>query len=209
MITSLLDATILFVIAKDLKCMEAEVDVDEADIGLVQEGQEAIFNVDAFPKIDFHAQVKQIRYQAKIVDNVVTYATLFDVANPDLKLRPGMTTNIEIKVRDAKNALVVLNKTLRINSKALKKLAKELDYDFERIPGTSSKTAIDSLWILKERKFKQIKVKTGAREGKYTQIISDNITEHTQVISEVEPLKRDNLLLKQVFQKPGTIGGGA
>ncbi|MCK4651099.1 efflux RND transporter periplasmic adaptor subunit [Candidatus Babeliales bacterium] len=207
MITSRLDATVLFIIAKDLKCMEAHVDVDEADVGLVKEKQDVTFTVDSFPFLHFDATVKQIRYLAKIVDNIVTYATILDVANPDLKLRPGMTTNVEIKVAQAKNSIVVLNKTLRINSKILKKIAKELNYGFERIKNeTISKTKIHNLWILEGQKFKQLEVKLGAKEGKYTQILNKNINENTKIVSEIAQIDKENLFLKQFFSKPGTIG---
>ena len=121
MVTSRLQATQLFTIAKDLKHMEAEIDIDEADIGLIKIGQEAIFTVDAFPQKSFRAKVKQINYDFKIKENVITYAIILDVDNPDLQLRPGMTTNVDIKVAQAKNALCVPNKALRIDKNVLKK----------------------------------------------------------------------------------------
>ncbi len=206
MITSQLQATVLYMIAKDLRKMEAHVDVDEADVGMVKEGLEATFRVDAFPKLKFEAKVKQIRYLAKIVDNVVTYATILDVDNPELKLRPGMTTNVDIKVAEVKNALVVHNKTLRINSTLLEEVAKKLGYELQRIPDTTEKTELDHVWIVDGKKFKQVKVELGVREGAYTQIISDAITDETQIVSEVSELKRENILLKQMLGKPGGIG---
>lgn len=207
MITSRLAATVLFVIAKDLHEMEAHVDVDEADVGMVQDKQEAVFKVDSFPKKKFKSKVKQIRYLAKIVDNVVTYATILEVSNPKLQLRPGMTTDVDIKVAEANNSLAVHNRCLRIDSLQLESIAKQLDYDFERIPNTTHKTEIDSIWTLENnKKFKQIKVKIGVRQGKYTQIISDHINKNTQIVYEVSPAERENLLLKQIFAKPGTIG---
>ncbi len=204
MITSRLDAKILFFIAKDLKKMEAYVDVDEADIGMVQEGQQVIFKVDAFPKLKFKSKIEQIRYLARMVNNVITYATILDVNNPDLKLRPGMTTNVDIKVAQAKNALVICNKALRIDYKQLKETAKKLDYKFEKIPGTNSKTSIDHVWILEDKeKFKQIPIKLGVREGKYTQIISDKINNNTTIITELRAPKRENIILKQIFSRQG------
>ncbi|MCF7899616.1 efflux RND transporter periplasmic adaptor subunit, partial [Candidatus Babeliales bacterium] len=119
MITSQFQATVLFVMAKDLTKMETNVDVSEADVGMVKEGQEATFRVDSFPKEIFTAKVEEIRYLAKIVDNVVTYATILNIDNPDLKFRPGMTTDVKIKVAECKNALSVPNKCLRINSSQL------------------------------------------------------------------------------------------
>lgn len=209
MITARFAATVLYRIAKDLCKMEAEVAVDEADVGLVKEGQEAIFTVDAFPKLKFKAKVKQIQYLAKNIDNVVTYATTLDVNNPNLKLRPGMTTNVDIKVKEADNALVIQNKALRLNSIILEQTAKKIGFKFKRIPGTDIKSEIDHVWILKnEDTFKQIKVETGARQGRFTQITSNNINTNTKIITEVEELQRNNKLLKQMFAKPGSLGGG-
>ncbi|MBD3273070.1 efflux RND transporter periplasmic adaptor subunit [Candidatus Dependentiae bacterium] len=206
MITSRLQATVLYKIAKDLHFMETEVDVDEADVGLVQEGQPATFTVDAFPRKRFKANVRQIRYLAKIVDNVVTYATVLDVSNPKLRLRPGMTTNVDIKVREAKNAMCVHNRSLRINSVILEQVAKKLNLGFYRIPGTDSRTEIDHVWIFDGNGFRQIKVKLGVKQGAYTQIISDEINDETQILTMVDEINKENVLLKQVFAKPGTIG---
>ena len=207
MITARFQATVLFVIAKDLHEMEAQVDVDEADVGMVQDDQEVIFTVDAFPRIKFNAKVKQIKYLAKIIDNVVTYATILDIANPDLKLRPGMTTNVEIKVREAKNALIVKNKALRINPLAMAAVAKKLEYEIQEIKEEDKKDEIDTLWTLQDKTFRQIKVKLGAREGSLSQVISNQINDRTEIVYEVKPLERENILLKQVFGKPmGGIG---
>lgn len=207
MITSRFQATVLYKIAKDLHFMETEVDVDEADVGLVEEGQPAVFTVDAFPKLKFKANVRQIRYLAKIVDNVVTYATILDVKNPDLKLRPGMTTDVNIKVRKAKNALCVHNKSLRINSVILENVAKKLELNFKRIPNTDSRTEIDNVWIFDGNSFVQIPVELGAKQGAYTQIISDKINDNDDILTFVDEINKENVLLKQVFAKPG-IGSG-
>lgn len=206
MITSRFQATVLYKIAKDLRFMEAEVDVDEADVGLVEEGQPATFAVDAFPRLKFKANVQQIRYLAKIVDNVVTYATLLYVENPDLKLRPGMTTNVDIKVREVKNALCVHNRCLRINSIILEQIAKKLNLGFNRIPGTDSRSEIEHVWIFDGDSFNQIKVKLGAQQDAYTQIISDKISDNSQIITRINEINKENVLLKQVFAKPGSIG---
>lgn len=204
MITSQYQATVLFMMAKDLTKMETNVDVSEADVGMVKEGQEAIFRVDSFPKETFKAKVEEIRYLAKIVDNVVTYATILNIDNPELKLRPGMTTDVKIKVAECKNGLVVKNKCLRINSSQLEQIAQQMKLKFERITGTDEKTEIDHIWILENNTVKQLKITTAVRQGPYTQIIG-NITDQTDIITEVADVKRDNMLLKEVFG--GAAGG--
>lgn len=103
----------LFVIAQDLRQMQVETDVDEADIGRVHVGQDAIFTVDAFAGREFHGQVLQVRKAPRVVQNVVTYTVLVSADNSDLRLLPGMTANIQIIVDERQNALKVPNAALR------------------------------------------------------------------------------------------------
>ena len=113
-----LSAPTLFVIANDLAKMQIEADVAEADIGVVQVGQEANFTVDAFPGRMFHGKVTQIRNAPKTDQNVVTYVTIIEVANPELKLKPGMTANVSIIVAQRDQALTIPNVALRFRPPA-------------------------------------------------------------------------------------------
>lgn len=106
-------APVLFTLAEDLTKMELHVDVDEADVGHVQDGQEATFTVDAYPDRTFPARITQVRYGAQTVEGVVTYQTVLDVNNSDLSLRPGMTATAEITVERIENAILVFNAALR------------------------------------------------------------------------------------------------
>jgi HlyD family secretion protein len=98
-------APVLFVIANDLKHMEINASVDEADIGRVQTGQEVTFRVDAYPDRVFHGTVTQVRLQPTTVQNVVTYNTIIGVDNADGRLMPGMTATVSVIVRESENAL--------------------------------------------------------------------------------------------------------
>lgn len=91
-----LSAPTLFSIAKDLSDMQIETSVDEADIARVKEGQEVEFTVDAYSGTTFTGKVRQVRISPATSDNVVTYPVIISVANPDLKLKPGMTANVSI-----------------------------------------------------------------------------------------------------------------
>jgi len=106
-------APVLFQIANDLTKMQVECSVDEADIGKVAESQQVRFTVDAFPDENFRGVVKQVRYSPEIVQNVVTYTTIVEVDNPEMKLRPGMTATVSIVTGQALNALRVPNAALR------------------------------------------------------------------------------------------------
>jgi RND family efflux transporter, MFP subunit len=110
-----LSAPTLFVIANDLTKMQIEANVAEADIGLVEPDQPTEFTVDAFPGRTFHGKVRQIRNAPKTDQNVVTYATIIEVSNPDLKLKPGMTANVSIIVARREDTLQVPNAAFRFH----------------------------------------------------------------------------------------------
>jgi HlyD family secretion protein len=108
-----LQAPTLFTIAQDLTKMQVYASTDESDVGMIKTGQMVTFKVDAFPRDTFAGRVSQIRMNATTVQNVVTYNTVIDFDNPDLKLFPGMTAYITIPVASAKNVLNVPNGALR------------------------------------------------------------------------------------------------
>jgi HlyD family secretion protein len=108
-----LQAPTLFTIAQDLTKMQVYASTDESDVGMIKTGQVVTFKVDAFPRDTFSGRVSQIRMNATTVQNVVTYNTVIDFDNPDLKLFPGMTAYITIPVASASNVLNVPNGALR------------------------------------------------------------------------------------------------
>jgi HlyD family secretion protein len=108
-----LQAPTLFTIAQDLTKMQVYASTDESDVGVIHTGQIVSFKVDAFPKDTFTGRVSQVRLNATTVQNVVTYNTIIDFDNPDLKLFPGMTAYITIPVANAQNTLRVPNGALR------------------------------------------------------------------------------------------------
>src|SRR4030095_2011286 len=93
-----LPAPTLFTIANDLTKMQVLASIDEADVGQIRQGIKANFTVDAYPGETFIGEISQLRLNAQTLQNVVTYSAVIDVANPDQKLRPGMTANITIPV---------------------------------------------------------------------------------------------------------------
>ncbi|MEN3334660.1 MAG: HlyD family secretion protein [Blastocatellia bacterium] len=108
-----LQAPTLFTIANDLTKMQVLASIDEADVGQIKQGIKANFSVDAFPGETFIGEITQLRLNAQSLQNVVTYSAVIDVANPELKLRPGMTANITIPVARAADVLTVPNAALR------------------------------------------------------------------------------------------------
>lgn len=113
-----LSSPTLFVIAADLTKMKVSASIDEADVGRIRPKQLVRFRVDAFPNEEFLGIVSQVRLQPVVVQNVVTYATVIDVPNPELKLKPGMTANVTIEVSRRDDVLRVPNAALRFRPTA-------------------------------------------------------------------------------------------
>ena len=186
-----LQAPVLYILAEDLRRMELQVDVDEADVGQVKEGQTATFTVDAYPERTFEARITQVRYGAETTDGVVTYKTVLSVANPDLLLRPGMTATADITVLNIEKALLVPNTALRftpaVSAAGEKETRSLLD---ALLPGprrrqrakksaeTGAPTPNDSqarVWILRENRPVPVAVEKVATDGALTAVTSADL----------------------------------
>jgi HlyD family secretion protein len=108
-----LSAPTLYTIGKDMTTMQVYAKTDEADVGRIQVGGEATFRVDAFPRDTFNGKVSQVRMNATTVQNVVTYDTIVDFENPDMKLFPGMTAYVSIPVASETDVVKIPNGALR------------------------------------------------------------------------------------------------
>jgi HlyD family secretion protein len=113
-----MSAPTLFVLAADLTKMQVIASLDESDVGRIRPSQIVRFRVDAFPTEEFVGTVTQVRLQPTTVQNVVTYQTVIDVPNPELKLKPGMTANVNIEIARRANVLRVPNTSLRFRPTA-------------------------------------------------------------------------------------------
>ena len=155
----------LFTIAQDLEKMQIEVNVSEADIGEVKEGQDVTYTLDGYPNSEFYGKVTQVRISPTTVSNVVTYSVIVTVDNSDLKLKPGMTANVSIITAKNENVLCVPNIALKFTPKT---------------DGQKYKT--QGLWIKDGLKLARIDIKTGASDDSYTEVIGDNIKEGEKVL---------------------------
>ncbi len=183
-----LQAPVLFTLAEDLRHMELQVDVDEADVGQVQPGQSAEFTVDAYPDRTFQAQITQVRYGAQTTEGVVTYKSVLRVENPDLLLRPGMTATVNIAVLKIENTLLVPSAALRFTPEQLSQKPKReggiVNALMPRMPfkrsrkmagdDTQEKNSKTQLWILKENQPAAVAVEVGATDGAITAVSSPN-----------------------------------
>lgn len=164
----------LFTIAQDLTDMRVIADIDEADIGGVQEGQRVTFTVDAFPDDMFEGQVTQVRQQATTESNVVTYEVVISAPNNDLKLKPGLTANVTIFTLEKNDVLAVPSKALRFmpNDAFLQK--------GQTIEDVEAKSKV---WTLEGNVFKAHKVEIGTNNGILTEIVS-GIAEGTEILTD-------------------------
>src|SRR6478672_41428 len=108
-----MQAPTLFIIAADLTKMQVNANIDEADVGRIRPQQNVTFRVDAYPGEEFQGSVAQIRLQPVVVQNVTTYATIINVPNSDLKLKPGMTANLRVQIARRPDVLRIANAALR------------------------------------------------------------------------------------------------
>ncbi|MCX7981301.1 MAG: efflux RND transporter periplasmic adaptor subunit [Syntrophales bacterium] len=168
----------LFTIAQDLRRMQIDTNIDEADIGKIKVGQPASFTVDAYPDTTFHGIVKEVRNAPITISNVVTYDVVIEVNNDDLKLKPGMTANVTITYEERKNCLRVPNAALRFRFDTPR--AREIRQKLEK----AGKKIGPAVWVLENGKPKRYPVKPGLSDGNYTEIISGNLQEGQDVIVE-------------------------
>jgi HlyD family secretion protein len=178
-----LQAPVLFAIAQDLREMEVNVAVDEADVGRVQVGQKLRFSVDAFPGERFTGVVSQIRKAAQTVSNVVTYSVMATVANPEQKLLPGMTANARIVTEERADALKVPNEALRFRPVNPDGTPVKLEVrGREEGPGTPGR-----VWTLgPDGKPAPLNVRLGVSDGKATEILKGDVTEGQEIILGTE-----------------------
>ena len=176
-----LSAPVLFTIAEDLTQMELLVDVDEADIGRVAEGNEATFTVDAFSGRTFPAVIKSVRFAPETTDGVVTYKAVLAVENKDLSLRPGMTATATINVLNIENTLLVANAALRYAPRPAQNAGTRGSGLLGMImpPRQRAERPVPadgkSLWVLRNEKAEKVEIVSGDSDGSSTAIISDGL----------------------------------
>ncbi|HET7061797.1 MAG TPA: efflux RND transporter periplasmic adaptor subunit [Nitrosospira sp.] len=163
---------VLFQIAKDLKQMQIDTSVAEADIGHLQLGQPVTFTVDAFQDREFTGVVEQVRLNPTIQQNVVSYNVIVKVANDEGLLLPGMTANVRFTINRKKAVLRAPNAALRFRPSG-----EEAD------SAVSTKLAgSQMLYLLEEGKPAAVNVSTGASDSNHTEILGDNVKEGDKVI---------------------------
>ena len=177
-------APVLFTIGQDLSRMNLTVYVSEADVGRVSEGQKATFTVDAWPESEFEAVVRKVSFGSQTIQNVVSYVTELEVANDDLKLRPGMTATATIRIAERDGVLVVSNAALRFRVPA----RKEPSGAFSLLPvppnlgRSEAPTDKDAVFVLREGALARVAVDAGLSDGRWTEVFAPDLHEGEAVV---------------------------
>ena len=205
-------APTLFQIAQDLTKMQVQADVDQSDIGRIQVGQFSRFTVDSYPDETFRGRISQIRLNATVSQNVVTYPVIIEVPNPDEKLRPKMTANVTISVARVQNVLRIPNGALRFRPEGTKETpatattgsasdqnrgmaqmaqrggagpagaAGGLGRGWRRGGGQQEKKQ-QTVYILDANKKPQpVQIRTGITDGRYTEVVEGTLKEGQDII---------------------------
>jgi HlyD family secretion protein len=187
-----LQAPVIFQIANDLTKMQIDSNVAEADVGIVQVGQDVDFTVDAFPTQTFHGKVVQVRNAPITVQNVVTYDTVIGVSNPDLKLKPGMTANVSIIAARKDNVLQIKNAALRYRpteagfgssqTTTTQGGSRPSGAMRHAVGGRERTTSERTVYVLSGSRPTAVQIKTGISDGVVTEVI-EGLKEGDRVVT--------------------------
>ncbi|HXI99741.1 MAG TPA: efflux RND transporter periplasmic adaptor subunit [Micropepsaceae bacterium] len=169
---------VLFTLASDLSVMQLQVDVDEADIGLVKEGQTATFSVDAYPQRRFDAKLISLRNSPKTANGVVTYQGVLTVDNSAMLLRPGLTATVDILVSNTKDVLLVPNGALRFAPAAKDATAPPLSQEHNG-------EVMGRVWVQENNRPVARDLQIGRTDGRNTEVLSGNLKPGEQIITDV------------------------
>ena len=193
-----LQAVTLFTVAEDLTKMRLQVNVDEADVGMVEVGQNASFTVSAYPARKYPAKITRVAFGSTITDNVVTYITYLEVENTDLSLRPGMTATATISATERHDVLLVPNTALRFTptspdtGTAAAKGGGIVSSLIPRGPARAPRTATAAagsaaarrVWVLRDGQPVAVAIRPGVSDGRMTEVTSVELQPGMLVITD-------------------------
>ncbi len=182
-VASSFQTPLLFKLAENLSRMELHVNVDEADMGLVKEGQAATFTVDAHPNQKFPANISSLRNDPQTLQGVVSYEAVLTVDNSERLLRPGMTATASITTESRTNVILVPNAALRFTPpvKAQKTLVIKIVDPFERT---------SQVWKLAGEKPVAVPMQKGLTDGRFTEVLSGEIKPGDALLVDVKEKKK-------------------
>lgn len=157
----------LFTMAQDLRKMQIEVNVSEADIGKIKTGQDVIYTLDGYPDSEFEGKVTQVRISPTTVSNVVTYSVIVEVSNDDFKLKPGMTANVSIITDKSEDVLCIPNMALK----------------FTYMQGNEVKRYENQgVWVLKGIHPTRVEIEVGIVSDSFTEVVKGDLKEGDEIV---------------------------
>jgi HlyD family secretion protein len=183
-----MSAPTLYVLAADLTRMRVIAKLDESDIASVREGNPVSFRVDAYPGETFAGRVSQVRLQGEIVSNVVTYTTVIDVENRELKLKPGMTANVTVEVAQSPDVLRVPSAALRFRPTTEQLAALGVTSDTQAASGAGmggKRPKPATVWRSDGRTLERVVVETGLTDGSWTEITGGALKVNDRLVTSL------------------------
>lgn len=218
-----LQSPTLFTIAKDLRSIQVDTFVAEADVGKLTKGMEATFTVDAYPGTRFRGTIREVRNAAQTVQNVVTYDAVLDVQNDELKLKPGMTANVTFVWAEKSDVLKIPNAALRFRPPPEALSPSGSGSGRRRGPGAAGSasgvagapSSFDpsdptrrTVWVLRDGAPHPVRVEVGVTDGTSTEVVSGKLEPGDEVITEYVAPTDGGAAATGSARLPGTGGGG-
>lgn len=187
-VVATMQAPVMFSIAEDLRQMELQIDVDEADVGKVRPGQTATFSVDAFADRKFPATIKDVRFASETIQGVVTYKAILVIDNSEMLLRPGMTATAEIRSSEVANALLIPNAALRYRPATVRR--DQRGFLSRLMPGPPQRTTSPrdptgpnrTVWVAGPDGPQTVPIVIGVSDGRRTEVREGQLAEGQAVI---------------------------
>jgi HlyD family secretion protein len=187
-VVATMQAPVMFSIAEDLRQMELQIDVDEADVGKVRPGQTATFSVDAFADRKFPATIKDVRFASETIQGVVTYKAILVIDNSEMLLRPGMTATAEIRSSEVANALLIPNAALRYRPATVRR--DQRGFLRRLMPGPPQRTTSPrdptgpnrTVWVAGPDGPQTVPIVVGVSDGRRTEVREGQLAEGQAVI---------------------------
>jgi len=201
-------ATLLYDIAKDIKAMEAKIEIDESFIGLVKEGMCAFLIFDAYNKEVFQGKITDISKAPVIKSGNVSYTATVPVDNSKLKYFPQMSFDARISVSKLTDAMAVPGYVLKLNRRTLKQIAEELGYTYKELNAEersqlSAKGNVETLWIYTDKAFTERAVEVGVDDYAYYQILA-GLEPNEKIVTDIA----DEDEMKKIFKRFFSSGFG-
>ncbi|HAU30304.1 TPA: hypothetical protein DCW54_01580 [Candidatus Dependentiae bacterium] len=203
MVTNFGTGFAIYTIAKDIRKMEAKIEIDESSVGLVKTGMTAQLMFDSYPEKLFESVIREISNNPQAKGGTVSYLATLPIANQDLLFKPGMTLDAEIIIHEKDDVLAVQGQVFAINPKTVEQVAQVKKYAYQPLDQKEKRDLetrgnIKFLWLEKDNAFVEIAVKTGATDGAYFEIL-EGLSPEDKIVSDTVEENAVAKMLKKMF----------